>query len=238
MCPVLYQILANTFVRSARRVAPAQAPTLRLRGSRSVSTLAENPHIYVHVDPYDPSKRLLTLLPSNPPTPQLALGTCTALPPTPQNFTQNPSFLPILSSVFAQHATSDPYVQSQAAVYASPGGSSLAPGTSSSSSSDDGAGGAMHQGGSGGAGHGGWIHVSDLRNPPDYGRIAWPEDILGSVEVDGNGRFVDGGLGGWQDSGTYRLVTREGILGLTEFMRGKVVERLLEMERDMEGKAG
>ncbi|KAE8872229.1 hypothetical protein PTNB73_03688 [Pyrenophora teres f. teres] len=199
MCPVLYQILANTFVRSARRVAPAQAPTLRLRGSRSVSTLAENPHI---------------------------------------NFTQNPSFLLILSSVFAQHATSDPYVQSQAAVYASPGGSSLAPGTSSSSSSDDGAGGAMHQGGSGGAGHGGWIHVSDLRNPPDYGRIAWPEDILGSVEVDGNGRFVDGGLGGWQDSGTYRLVTREGILGLTEFMRGKVVERLLEMERDMEGKAG
>jgi len=123
-------------------------------------------------------------------------------------------------------------VQSQAAVYASPGGFSLAAETSS----DDGAGGAMHQGGTGGAGHGGWIHVSDLRNPPDYGRIAWPEDIFGSVEVDGNGRFVDGGMGGWQDSGTYRLVTREGVLRLTEFMRAKVVERLLDMERDIKAK--
>lgn len=97
---------------------------------------------------------------------------------------------------------------------------------------DDGAGGANHQGGAGGAGHGGWIHVSDLRNPPDYGRIAWPEDILGSVEVDGNGRF-SGGDGGWQDSGTYRIVTREGILGLTDFMRGKMVEKLMDLERQI-----
>lgn len=158
---------------------------------------------YVHKDPFDPSKRLLSLLPTEPPTPQLAIGTCTALPPTPQNFTENPQFLPILSSVFATHAISDPYVQSQAAVYASPGGSNL-------SQPNDGAGGANHQGGMGGAGHGGWIHISDLRNPPDYGRIAWPEDIFGSVEVDGNGHF-SGGDGGWQNSGTYRVVTREGM---------------------------
>jgi hypothetical protein len=25
----------------------------------------------------------------------------------------------------------------------------------------------------GSGGRGGWIHVSDLRNPPEYGRIAW-----------------------------------------------------------------
>jgi hypothetical protein len=148
-------------------------------------TTPTDPVQYVHKDPFDPSKRLLSLLPTEPPTPQLAIGTCTALPPTPQNFTENPQFLPILSSVFATHAISDPYVQSQAAVYASPGGM-------------------------GGAGHGGWIHISDLRNPPDYGRIAWPEDIFGSVEVDGNGHF-SGGDGGWQNSGTYRVVTREGM---------------------------
>ncbi|KAL1792662.1 hypothetical protein ACET3X_009169 [Alternaria dauci] len=224
MCPVLYQIFANTFVRSARRVRPS-AQTLRLRGARNASTLPENPHIYVHKDPFDPSKRLLSLLPTEPPTPQLAIGTCTALPPTPQNFTENPQFLPILSSVFATHAISDPYVQSQAAVYASPGGSSL-------SQPNDGAGGANHQGGMGGAGHGGWIHISDLRNPPDYGRIAWPEDIFGSVEVDGNGHF-SGGDGGWQNSGTYRVVTREGILGLTDFMRGKLIEKLLDLERQI-----
>lgn len=74
---------------------------------------------------------------------------------------------------------------------------------------------------------GGWIHVSDMRNPPDFGRIAWPEDIIGSLEVDGSGRIVQGS---WQDSGSYRIVTREGVLGLSEFMRGKVVEKLRELE--------
>ncbi|EUC31245.1 hypothetical protein COCVIDRAFT_33082 [Bipolaris victoriae FI3] len=225
MCPVLYQMLANTFVRSSRRVVPASRTTLRLRGARPASTLAENPHIYVHKDPFDPSKQLLSLLPTEPPTPQLAIGTCTALPPTPRNFTENPQFLPILYSVFAAHAAQDPYVQSQAAVYASPGGSNL-------SQPNDGAGGANHQGGMGGGGHGGWIHISDLRNPPDYGRIAWPEDIFGSVEVDAHGR-LNGGDGAWQNSGTYRIVTREGILGLTEFMRGKMVEKLLDLERQI-----
>ena len=74
---------------------------------------------------------------------------------------------------------------------------------------------------------GGWIHVSDLRNPPDFGRIAWPEDIIGSLEVDGSGRIVQGS---WQDSGSYRVATREGVLGLTDYMRGKVVTRLQELE--------
>lgn len=87
--------------------------------------------------------------------------------------------------------------------------------------------------GSSGAGHGGWIHVSDTRNPPDYGRIAWPEDIIGSVEVDADGGFTDGN-GRWQDSGTYRVVTREGVLGLTGYMREKVVEELGRIEKDMQ----
>ena len=91
----------------------------------------------------------------------------------------------------------------------------------------------MHQGGAGGAGHGGFIHISDARNPPDYGRIAWPEDIIGSVEVDGDGQFTDG-AGRWQDSGTYRIVTREGILGLSDYMREKVVERLRVLEGEMQ----
>ena len=78
----------------------------------------------------------------------------------------------------------------------------------------DGAGGASSQGGAGGGGRGGWVHVSDMRAPPDYGRIAWPEDIFGSLEVDGQGQFVrgeDGTLGNYQESGTYRIVTREGM---------------------------
>ena len=93
-----------------------------------------------------------------------------------------------------------------------------------------GGGGASDQGGAGGAGVGGWVHVSDNRHPPDFGRIAEPEDIFGSLEVDGNGKFTDG-TGRWQSSGTYRVVTRDGVLGLTDFLRGKVVEALRREEQ-------
>ena len=70
-----------------------------------------------------------------------------------------------------------------------------------------GAGGASAQGGAGGGGVGGYVHLSDLRNPPDFGRIAWPEDILGSIEVDGGGNIV----GKFEPSGTYRILTKEGM---------------------------
>ena len=93
----------------------------------------------------------------------------------------------------------------------------------------DGAGGASAQGGMGGAGRGGHIHVYDLRHPPDFGRIPDPEDIFGSLEVDGEGNFVDG-EGRWQGSGTYRIFTRDGILGLSDYLRERLVERLKEME--------
>jgi len=53
-----------------------------------------------------------------------------------------------------------------------------------------------------------------------------PEDILGSVEVDGHGRVI----GNFQPSGTYRIVTNEGILGLSRFLREKVMARLKEEE--------
>jgi len=96
--------------------------------------------------------------------------------------------------------------------------------------SGDGAGGASSQGGAGGGGRGGHVHLSDGRAPPDYGRIAWPEDIFGSLEVDGKGEMV-GERGNYQESGTYRLCTRDGILGLSDFLRMKVVQRLEEMER-------
>ena len=106
----------------------------------------------------------------------------------------------------------------------------------------DGAGGASSQGGAGGGGRGGHIHVYDHRNPPDYGRIPWPEDIFGSLEVDSDGSFVDVN-GRYQESGTYRMVTRAGLyaesslqtqfvandrssLGLSSFLRAKLVHRL------------
>ena len=118
-------------------------------------------------------------------------------------------------------------IQGQAAAFASTSGSALGSGgmffsqqpkrkvsRSGGGAAGDGAGGASSQGGAGGGGRGGWLHVSDLRAPPDYGRIAWPEDIFGSLEVDGTGEFVvgeGGAKGNWQASGSYRFVTREGM---------------------------
>ena len=78
---------------------------------------------------------------------------------------------------------------------------------------EGGAGGASGQGGAGGAGMGGWVHVADGRRAVDFGRIAEPEDIFGSVEVGAEGEFVRGERvdGNFQWSGTYRVVTREGM---------------------------
>lgn len=147
--------------------------------------------------------------------------------------------------MLAAHAPHDPDVQTQAKAFASTGGSGLGSGGSffpqaasrtsqrrggrsyggGGGAGGSGVGGASAQGGMGGAGVGGWVHVSDQRNPPDWGRVAWPEDIFGSLEVDGRGEFVGGGekvgegvnggegtgLGRYQRSGTYRVCTNEGM---------------------------
>jgi hypothetical protein len=170
------------------------------------------------------SGHILTFLPSDPPTPEIAVGTSSAIPPTPDSLQENPKFSNILQAVIAEHAHNDPEVISQAQAMASSGGSALGQIHRAKQSGASG-GGASDQGGMGSGGRGGWIHVSDQRNIPDYGRIAWPEDIFGSLEVDGRGNFVDG-HGRYQPSGTYRMVTRDGILGLSQYLREKLVERL------------
>lgn len=128
--------------------------------------------------------------------------------------------------MIAEQASQDPNVQAQAAALASSAGASL---FQPQRRQQTGSAGASDQGGHGSAGRGGWVHVSDLRHPPDFGRIAEPEDIFGSVEVDGNGQFVDG-HGRYQASGTYRICTNEGILELSDHLRTKLVERLKQEE--------
>ncbi|MCJ1311851.1 hypothetical protein MMC25_005524 [Agyrium rufum] len=237
---------------------------------RCIATLSTNPSIYIHPHPTNPETHLLSLLPSTPSNPTLAIGTSPTLDPEPSSFSENPSFLRLLHSVIRIHAASDPLVIAQARAYASSAGSTLGSGgslfpqnhpaahthqasnkrqrrataTISGSANagqkgqGDGAGGASAQGGMGGAGRGGYIHVSDSRNPPDWGRVAWPEDIFGSLEVDAEGNFVkegSGPLGRYQEAGTYRVMTREGCLGLTPYLRDKVIERLKDEERLLKG---
>jgi hypothetical protein len=163
---------------------------------------------------------------------------------------ENHEFVNILQWVIKDNAVNDPEVQASAAMFQSQAGAALGSGGvffrqqggqkdrmgrgsrqygGGGGAGGDGAGGASAQGGMGGAGRGGFVHVSDQRNPPDFGRVAWPEDIFGSLELDGEGKFVDG-TGRYQVSGTYRIMTNEGILGLSPYLREKVVERLKELD--------
>ena len=129
---------------------------------------------------------ILSLLPTEPPTPELAIGIASKLPPTPDSLEENSSFLRILQSVISEYAHEDPSVISQAQVMASTAGANLGSGGVFFSQSKrkqsgyrggggagDSCAGASAQGGAGSSGRGGWIHVSDSRNPPEYGRIAW-----------------------------------------------------------------
>ncbi|GKZ55118.1 hypothetical protein AnigIFM49718_011473 [Aspergillus niger] len=202
---------------------------------RAVSTLEGHSHIYVF--PKN-GTNILSLLPTEPTNPDLALGVSSKLPPTPDSFRENPKFLNILQEVIAEHGYKDPEAVSQAQVMVSTAGANLMSGgvlmgggrtRTRRGEAGDSSGGASGQGGAGSAGRGGWVHLSDGRRPPEYGRIAWPEDIFGSLEVDADGKFV-GGNGNYQASGTYRIVTRDGIFGLSPFLREKLVQRLRQQE--------
>ncbi|KAI2618178.1 hypothetical protein GGR54DRAFT_606344 [Hypoxylon sp. NC1633] len=218
-----------------------------LLAHRGVSTLSNNPYIKVFPNASMNNEYLLTYLDTNPPNPKVAIGSTSVLPPTPQSFSENHAFLSILTEVIREHAALDPDLLAQAQAFAGPGGATLGSGGAffpqqrghrstkgtaaglggGGGAGGGGGGGASAQGGAGGGGMGGHIHLSDMRNPPDFGRIAWPEDIFGSIEVDRSGKIV----GEFEPSGTYRIITNEGILGLSDFLRTKLVERLKEEER-------
>ncbi|CAK7266563.1 hypothetical protein SEPCBS119000_002094 [Sporothrix epigloea] len=191
--------------------------------SRTLSVLTTNPHIKVYHLATLPPSYLLSLIESKSPSSATAIGTTTELPPTPRSFAANDRFMAILNDVLRKYAAQDDGLKAQAIAFAAPGGTIFGNAGASHSRSNS-----PVQQGSGGGGVGGWVHLSDLRNPPDFGRIAWPEDILGSVEVDSAGNLLDN----FQPSGSYRILTNEGILGLSDFLRGKLIERLKEEDEN------
>lgn len=56
------------------------------------------------------------------------------------------------------------------------------------------------------------MHINDERNPPAWGRISFPEDIIGSVQLD-KGTIVPGT---YQPMPTHRMVTNDGLFQLSE----------------------
>ncbi|KAG2198161.1 hypothetical protein INT46_002573 [Mucor plumbeus] len=66
----------------------------------------------------------------------------------------------------------------------------------------------------------GWLHIGDERNPPAWGRINYPEDIIGSVELD-HGKIKEGS---YQPMPAHRLITNSGLFQLSEPLTKCVVE--------------
>ncbi|KAK6355810.1 hypothetical protein TWF718_000191 [Orbilia javanica] len=204
---------------------------------RGLKTLEQNKNIYIHPSPTNPQTYTLTYLPNSPPSQKLAIGTTTTIPPTPSTFTENPHFRTLLMSTLSTHAAKDPDLINEA--YATWGAAmgvkeSVAKGmkrdrklhtestgtpTTSATSGDD------HKVDT--TSIGGFHHVVDRRTPY-YGGMRIPEsqDILGSLQVDGNGKLV----GGFVECESYRLVTADGVLSLTEYLEQKVKERVEEEE--------
>ncbi|ORZ34972.1 hypothetical protein BCR44DRAFT_1374628, partial [Catenaria anguillulae PL171] len=68
----------------------------------------------------------------------------------------------------------------------------------------------------------GWLHLADARNPPPWGRIPDPDDIVGSVLIGDNGKIVPGS---YQRMPTHRLVSGQGLFVLSAYLHGKLVEQ-------------
>ncbi|KAI8990933.1 hypothetical protein BDF20DRAFT_812385, partial [Mycotypha africana] len=65
-----------------------------------------------------------------------------------------------------------------------------------------------------------WLHIGDERNPPAWGRINLPEDIIGSVELD-EGTIK---AGTFQRMPAHRLVTNNGLFRLSEPLMKTITE--------------
>ncbi|CAL1709919.1 unnamed protein product [Somion occarium] len=75
----------------------------------------------------------------------------------------------------------------------------------------------------------GWMHIHDERNPPPLGRIGDPDDIIGSVRIEGGKVMADT----YQAMPSYRVCTSDGVLRLTEGLANRLKE-LLEREAKAE----
>lgn len=85
-----------------------------------------------------------------------------------------------------------------------------------------------------------WCHIADQRNPPPFGRIPFPDDIIGTVAIQGggedtgesDGRLMDVGNGvklvldSYQPMPSYRLVSENKMMLLGESMMRSLLKRL------------
>lgn len=69
----------------------------------------------------------------------------------------------------------------------------------------------------------GHIHIADEKNPPPFGRIPYPEDIIGTMRIE-HGALVKGSFVPMREA--YRPVSGNGIVKVSEFLENKLIRSL------------
>ncbi|KAF3932154.1 hypothetical protein ABW20_dc0108208 [Dactylellina cionopaga] len=213
---------------------------LHRQSTRLLSTLKENDKIYIHPI-VNTSTYLLSYLQTTPPNPSLALGSTPVIPPAPSTFTPNNGlFREILMATLQEHAAHDPDLINEAfAGWGATMGVKKSVeremrrdwklhnhNTSSSTSESTGSSGDSTT-------PGGFWNIVDRRSPY-YGGMRVPEiqDIFGSIHVKADGALVDGTF---VECDSYRVLTRDGMMKLSEYLEEKLVERLRGEEEKTKG---
>lgn len=73
----------------------------------------------------------------------------------------------------------------------------------------------------------GHLHIADEKNPPPYGRIPYPEDIVGSIRIE-HGKLIKGTFQAMKEA--YRPVSGNGVVKLSEYLEWKMLALLKSEE--------
>ena len=69
----------------------------------------------------------------------------------------------------------------------------------------------------------GHIHVADEKNPPPYGRIPYPEDIIGTLRIE-HGTLIKESFVPMREA--YRPISTNGIVKLSEYLESRLLTAL------------
>lgn len=73
----------------------------------------------------------------------------------------------------------------------------------------------------------GHLHIADEKNPPPYGRIPYPEDIIGTCRIE-HGQLVKNTFTPMREA--YRPVSSNGVVKLSEFLEKRMISMLKSEE--------
>lgn len=69
----------------------------------------------------------------------------------------------------------------------------------------------------------GHLHIADEKNPPPFGRIPYPEDIIGTLRIE-HGKLVKDSFKPMREA--YRPISGNGFVKLSAYLEQKLLNQL------------